>query len=126
MEKLLLLIDSKKSWINQNILCISFFLWIYFREIWIFCIFGVYLFSRMPFKKNFCVYLILRNSRKYVHAKMSTLKVDKNRRLHFKLPSLHFKHFTLHFQFILSDISRIQILTFVFAKQRVFRNGMYL
>ena len=55
-----------------------------------------------------CIYslvLILRNQpnfgnlRKYVHAKISTLKVDKNRRLHFKLPSLHFKSLVFHTAF---------------------------
>ena len=52
---------------------------IYFREISISCIFLVYLFSRMTFKRKFRVYCEInqnsRNSRKYVHAKISTLKV---------------------------------------------------
>ena len=51
MEKLLLLTDSKKSWIKQHFMCI-FFSCIYFFEIWILCIFAVYLFLQMPFKKN--------------------------------------------------------------------------
>ena len=46
---------------------------IYFREIWIFCIFGVYLFPRMPFKSRFRVYLILQNWPKFAkYAKICT------------------------------------------------------
>ena len=62
--KLLLLINSKNSWINQHFLCI-FYSCIYFREIWILCIFDAYLFSRMPFKRKFRVYLILQNQPKF-------------------------------------------------------------
>ena len=60
MEKLLLLIDSKKSWINQHFF-VYFFWCICFREIWILCKFIVYLFSQMPFRRKFRVCLILRN-----------------------------------------------------------------
>ena len=54
-EKLLLLIDSKKSWINQHFF-VYFFWCICFREIWILCKFTVYLFSQMPFRRKFRVF----------------------------------------------------------------------
>ena len=56
----LLLIDSKN--LAELILCIFFCV---FCEIWIFCIISVYLFSRMPFKRKSCMYLILRNRPKF-------------------------------------------------------------
>ena len=45
----LLLIDSKN--LAELILCIYFF--VYFVKYEFFCIFNVYLFSQMPFKKSF-------------------------------------------------------------------------
>ena len=76
MEKLLLLIDSKKDKLF-NIFCVSFFFsYIYFRKIWILYIFGVHLFSRMLYKRKFLVYLILWNRPKFVKfAKIIILKV---------------------------------------------------
>ena len=70
----------KKSWINQYFLGI-FFWFIYFREMWVLYIFAVYLFSRMPFKRKFRVYLILWNRLKFAKfskictRESSTLKV---------------------------------------------------
>ena len=53
MEKLLLLIDSKKKAELNNIFCAYFFCVYFFRKIWILCIFVLYLFSRMLFKRKF-------------------------------------------------------------------------
>ena len=41
-----------------NIFCAYIFLYVHFCEIWILCIFFLYLFSWMPFKRKFCVHLI--------------------------------------------------------------------
>ena len=57
----LLLIDSK----NLAELILSIFFGA-FCETWIFYIFSVSLLLRMPFKRKFCVYLILRNRPKLV------------------------------------------------------------
>ena len=43
----------KKAEFITNIFCAYIFSCIHLCEIWILCIFGVYLFSRMPFKENF-------------------------------------------------------------------------
>ena len=75
MVKLLLLIVLKKEGINQHFLCI-FFSCIYFREIWILCIFDVYLISQMTFKRKSCVYLILRNRPKF--AKLAEICTREN------------------------------------------------
>ena len=56
----LLQTDSKN--LAELILCIFFRV---FREICILGILSVYLFSRMPFKRKLCVYLILRNQPKF-------------------------------------------------------------
>ena len=65
-EKLLLLIGSKKSWINQHFLVYIFNIFFFlYSEIWVFCILNVYLFLEMPFKEKFCVYLILWNQPKF-------------------------------------------------------------
>ena len=80
MEKLLLFILKKAEFTNT--FCAYFFLYIYFWEIWIFWILNMYLLSQMPFKRKFCVYLILSNRPKFAkfvkkkQAKISTLKVD--------------------------------------------------
>ena len=96
MEKLLLLIDSKKSWIDQKCLYICFCEFIFAKyefSAYLACIY----FRECLLKENFaCIWFCeinqtSRNSRKYVHAKISTFKADKNRILHFQLPSLHFK-----------------------------------
>ena len=109
-------------------MCIVF-LWICFRKIWILSIFGVHLFSRMAFKWKFRVYLILRNQPKFQKftkictRKISTLKVDKNRKLPFKLPYLHFKRlvsFRLYLHLFCSIFPGSKILTFVFVIQRDF------
>ena len=109
-------------------MCIVF-LWICFREIWILSIFGAHLFSRMAFKRKFRVYLILRNQPKFEKftkiftRKISTLKVDKNRKLSFKLPYLHFKRlvsFRLYLHLFCSIFPGSKILTFVFVMQRDF------
>ena len=56
----LLLIDSKTQ---LNYFYAYFFC--AFREIWILCIFSMYLSLRVPLKRKFCVYFILRNWPKF-------------------------------------------------------------
>ena len=56
----LLFIDSKN--LAELILCTLFCV---FCEIWIFCIFSMYFFLWMLFKRKFCVHLILRNRPKF-------------------------------------------------------------
>ena len=77
-----LIFKSALVYLNQHFLCI-FFSCIYFREMWLF---GVYLFSQMPFKRKFRVHCEIdqnsRNWRKYVHAKVSTLKVSFLNKFH--------------------------------------------
>ena len=72
-KKLLLLIDSKKAELT-NIFWAHFFFVYLFQEIWILCIFSVYLFSGMQFKGKFCVYLILQNRLRFAK-KMCTQKL---------------------------------------------------
>ena len=109
-------------------MCI-FFVWNCCHEIWIFSIFGVYLFSRMAFKRKFRVHLILRNQAKFEKfakictRKISTHKVDKNRKLPFKLLYLPFKglvSFRLYLHLFCSIFPGSKILTFVFVIQRDF------
>ena len=109
-------------------MCI-FFAWNCCHEIWIFSIFGVYLFSRMAFKRKFCVHLILRNQAKFEKfakictRKISTHKVDKNRKLPFKLLYLPFTglvSFRLYLHLFCSIFPESKFLTFVFVRERGF------
>ena len=100
-------------------------MWICFCEIWILSIFGVHLFSRMVFKRKLRLYLILYIQLKFEKftkictRNISTLQVDKNRRL----PYLHFKRlvcFKLHLQLFCSIFLGSKILAFAFVIQRDF------
>ena len=91
MEKLLLSIDSKKSWINQHSYA-HFFRVIIFAK-YEFCAYLACIhFHKSCLKEilacTFCeVDQNLQNSQKYVHARISALEVLSNTKQHLKLNS---------------------------------------
>ena len=58
-----------------KIFCAYFLSCIYYHQILLLCIFAVYLFSQMPFKRKFRVYLNLQNRPKFAKfAKICTVR----------------------------------------------------